>query len=241
MRARVCRQRVRIRSVLSKGDRITTYGLEKSGILLDCGNVKDLSVVLARIQVPVFALGQNDLLLVVPQFQRRRVLGALKVLGADLPAEYSRLRPILRLYAESNLVKDELGLLLPVHGPKCLHLQLTQNVASGFHIAVVILLQVGEDLGDAGALDFDKDLALGDCAQGLDDLNLPVNARDVAQEVNDGLDHVLNSLFELAMLLGEDRDLVAEHIPVAGVFAEGDDGNEEAGGRRKIGGLQARC
>lgn len=227
--------------MLGKGGWTAAYGLEESGVLFDRGNVKHLSVVLACIQVSVLTLGQDDLLLVVPEFQGSCVLGALEVFGADLPAEDARLRPVLGLYAESNLVEDELGLLLPVHGTKRLHLQLAQYVASGLDIAIVVLLQIRENLGDAGTLDLDKDFALGDCAQGFDDLDLPVDAGNVAQEVDDGLDHVLNSLFELAMLLGEDGDLVAEDIPVAGIFAESDDGNEESGRRRKIGGLRMRC
>lgn len=48
--------------------RIATYGLEEVGVLLHRGNVEDLSVVLARIQIPVLALGQDDLLLVVSEF-----------------------------------------------------------------------------------------------------------------------------------------------------------------------------
>lgn len=48
--------------------RIETYGLEEVGVLLHRGNVEDLSVVLARIQIPVLALGQDDLLLVVSEF-----------------------------------------------------------------------------------------------------------------------------------------------------------------------------
>lgn len=105
----------------------------------------------------------------------------------------------------------------------------------------MVFLQVGEDLGDAGTLNLDEDLALGDCTQGLDDLDFSVYAGDVAQEVDDGLNHVLDSLFKLAMLLGEDGNLVAENIPVAGVLAEGDDGNKKSGRGRKIGSLRPRC
>lgn len=148
--------------------------------------------------------------------------------------------PVLGLYAEADLVKDELGLLFAVHGAKCLHLQLTENVAGRFDVAIVILLQVGQDLGDAGALDLNKDLSLCHCTQGLDDLDFSVDARDFAENVNDGLDHLLDGLLELAMFLGEDSDLVAEQVPITGILAEGDDGNEESGCGGKIGSLHTR-
>lgn len=83
----------------------------------------------------------------------------------------------------------------------------------------MVLLQVGQDLGHAGTLDFDKDLALGNRPQGLDDLHFSLNVGNAGQEVDDGLYHSLNGLFELAMLLGEDRDLVAEQVPITGVLA----------------------
>lgn len=202
------------------------------------GYIENLSVVLARIQIPVLALGQDDLLLVVSQFQRRCVVSALKVLGADLPAKNACLSPILSRYAQSNLVEDELGLLLSVHGTERLHLQLAQYVTGSLDITIVVLLQVGQNLGDAGTLNLNEYLALGDCAQGLDDLDLSVDIRDITEEVDDGLDHLLYSLLELAMFLGQHGDLVAENIPIAGGLAESNDSNEESGSGCKIGGLQ---
>lgn len=165
---------------------------------------------LARIQIPVFALGEGDLLLVVSQFERCGVLGALEVLGADLSAEDARLRPVLGVYAEANLVEYELGLLFAVHGAEGLDLQLAEDVTGGLDIAIVVFFQIRQNLGDSGTLDLDEDLSLCDGAQGFDDLNFSVDTGNVTEEVNDRLDHLLDGLLELAMFLGEDGDLITE-------------------------------
>lgn len=66
----------------------------------------------------------------------------------------------------------------------------------------MILLQVGQNLGNAGTLNLHKDLSLGHCSQGLNNLNLSVDVGDVGEEVDDGLNHLLYGLLELAMFLG---------------------------------------
>lgn len=191
----------------------------------------------ACVQVPVFALGQDDLLLEISEFQMRRIRGALQVLGADLPGENAGLCPVLGLDAEAHLVQDKFCLLFAIHGTKSLDLQLAQDLTGRLDVAIMVLLQIRKYLGDAGTLDLDKDLTLGHCPQGLDDLNLPVDVGNVAQDVDDGLDHPLDGLLELAMFLGEDGNLVAEQVPIAGAFAEVDNGNEESGCRCEIGSL----
>lgn len=159
---------------------VVTYGLEERRIVLHGLDLKNLPVMLACIQIPVFALRQDDLLLIVPEFQGRCVGGALQILCADLPAEDASLTPILCLDTEGDLIKDELCLFLPVHGAESLNLQLAENITGRLDIAIVVLLEVRENLGDTGTLNLDENLALGDRSQGLDNLDLPVNVRYIA-------------------------------------------------------------
>lgn len=67
------------------------------------------------VQVTVLALCQNDLLLVVPQLQGRRIASALEVFGANLSGEDTGLRPVLGLNAKADLIQNEFCLFLPVH------------------------------------------------------------------------------------------------------------------------------
>lgn len=159
---------------------VLTYSLEERWIVLHGLDLKNFPVMLACVQIPVLALRQDDLLLVVSQFQGRCVCGTLQVLCADLPAEDASLTPILCLDTEGDLIKYELCLLLSIHRSKSLNLQLAEDITGRLDIAIVVLLEVRENLGDTGTLDLDEDLALGDCSQGLDDLDLPVNVRYIA-------------------------------------------------------------
>ena len=150
-----------------------------------------------------------------------------EVAGADLAAEDAGLCPVAVLDAELDLGEDELGLLAAVHGPEGLDLELAEGLGGALEVAL-LLLDVGEDLGDAGALDLDEDLALGHGAQGLDDGQLGLEGRCLVEEAHDGLDHLGDGLLELAMLLGENQGLVAEEAPVAGISADGDDADEDS-------------
>jgi len=228
--------------------------VQLGGVFLDRLRVQDLPVVLAHVQVLVLVLGQDDLLLVVAQLQVRHVvlldlgdllapvqlllpllgllvqlLGRLggpprQVLGADLPAQDARLRPVAALDAQRHLGQDELGLLPPLHGPERLDLQLAQDVGRRLEVAL-LLLDVGQDLGDARPLDLDEDLALRHRPQRLDHRQLRLQVGRLAEEAHDRLHHLGDGLLELAMLLGQDEDLVVEQAPVAGVLADGDDGD----------------
>lgn len=66
----------------------------------------------------------------------------------------------------------------------------------------MIFLEIGQNLGNSCSLDFDENLALCYRSQGLDDLYFSIDVGDVAEEVDDRLDHLLDGLFELAMFLG---------------------------------------
>jgi hypothetical protein len=203
-----------------------SYSLEKVWVLLNRRNLQNLSVMFACIQVPVFALGQDDLLLEIPEFQMRRVRGVLQILGANLPGENTSLCPILGLNAEGDLVQNELCLLFAIHGTECLDLQLAQDLTGRLDVTIMILLQIRQYLGNTGTLNLDKDLALCHCSQGLDDLNFSINVGNFAQDVDDSLDHLLDSLLELAMFLGQDGNLITEKVPIAGALADVDNGNE---------------
>ena len=225
-----------------------TYRAKLGRILLDRLCIQNLSVVLANIKVLVLMLGKDDLLLVVSQLQVGCVIWLLlghllaaglllltflllllELLGrllrlsgevscADLAAQDAGLSPIFALNAESDLSEDELGLFSSVHRPKGLNLELAKDLGGGLEIAL-LLLDVGEDLGDAGTLDFDKDLALCHCSQGLDNGKLGLEVGGVVEEAHDGLDHLGDGLLELAVLLGQDQSLVVHQTPVAGIFA----------------------
>lgn len=212
-------------------------------------------------------LGQQDLLLVVPQLEvgdvvlldlghvlaARALLLALlellvqllgrllgpprQVLCADLAAEDAGLVPVGALDAQGNLGEDELGLFAAVHGPKRLDLQLAQDVGGGAQVAL-LLLDVRQHLGDARALHLDKDLALGHGAQRLDDRQLGLEIGGLVEELHDRLYHARNGLLELPVLLGQHERLVVEELPVAGILADCDDGDEDAGCRGEVGGLE---
>lgn len=97
------------------------------------------------------------LLLVLLQLFRGLLRPALEVARAHLPAENAGLCPFALLYAKRNLLQDELGLLSSGHGAECLHLKLAKNVCSRVDVAL-LLLDVGQYPGYAGALNFDEDL-----------------------------------------------------------------------------------
>ena len=212
---------------------------------------------LAGLEVLVLVLGQRDLLLVVGQLQVGSVvlldlghllaalplllaslglllqlLGRLlgfprQVAGADLAAQNGGLCPVVVLDAESHLCEDELGLLPSLHGAKRLDLQLAQNF-HGRLLVALLLLDVRQDAGHAGALDLDEDLAFGHGAQRLDDGELSLQVRGVVEELHDGLDHAGHGLLELAMLLGEHEHLVVEQAPFSGLLADGAYRDEDA-------------
>ncbi|CRK22838.1 hypothetical protein BN1708_013510 [Verticillium longisporum] len=111
---------------------------------------------------------QEVMLLVVVGCEDDKVNDALENLetelaipGADLPAQNASLGPVSALDAQGDLRKDELCLFSPVHGTKRFHLQFAQNLCRGLEVAL-FLLDIGQNLGNARALDFDEDLALGD-------------------------------------------------------------------------------
>ena len=82
-----------------------------------------------------------------------------EVSGTDLPAQDLSLRPVAFLYAKRDLLEDEFGLLAAAHGAKGLDLEFAEDVGGGGDVALGAF-DVGEDAGDAGALDFDKDLPM---------------------------------------------------------------------------------
>jgi hypothetical protein len=224
-------------------------------VVLDSLGVQHLPVVFAHIQVLGVVLGQQNLLSVIAQLEvcnivlllglrldlalllallllLLQLLGGLlglagEIAGADLAAEDTGLGPIPNLDAQSYLLQNKLDLLAAGHGPKGLDLELAEGGGGALEIALG-LLDVGEDLCHASPLDLDKDLTLGDSAQGLDDGQLGIEVGGVVEEAHDGLDHFCDGLFELAMLLGKDQGLVAEERPVPGILADGDDGDEDS-------------
>jgi hypothetical protein len=130
------------------------------------------------------------LLLVLLELLGRLLRPPRKVACADLPAEDAGLCPVSLLYAQRNLLQDELGLFSPGHGTERLDLELAEDVRRRIDVAL-LLLDVRQYTGDARSLDFDEDLcvsatqlrltcvgaaclALGDCPQRLDDGQLGV-------------------------------------------------------------------
>jgi len=128
------------------------------------------------------------------------------------------LRPVSALNAQCNLGEDEFRLLSSVHGTKGLDLQLAENLCGSLEVTL-LLLDVGEDLGHAGPLNLDKDLALGYCPQRLDHRKLGLEIGRLVEEADDGLDHLGDGLLELAVLLGEYQGLVVHQTPVSCVLA----------------------
>lgn len=112
----------------------------------------DRRVVCAASLLLLFAL-----LLVLLQLLGCLLRPALEVACADLPAQNTGLCPIALLYAQRNLLEDELGLLSSGHGAESLDLELAQDVCGRVNVAL-LLLDVGQYPGDASALDFDEDL-----------------------------------------------------------------------------------
>ena len=255
--------RERDRKKKKKREKEKTYRPQLLGILLDRLGIQHLSVVLAHVEVLGIVLGQDDLLLVVAQLEVRHVvllllghlltagllfialfLLLLQLLGrllgpprqvprADLAAQDAGLRPVAALDAQRHLGQDELGLLAPVHRAKRLDLQLAQDVSGRLEVAL-LLLDVRQDLGHARPLHLDKDLALGHGAQRLNHRQLRLEARRLVQEAHDCLHHARDGLLELAMLLGQHERLVVEQVPVAGILAHRDDGDEHPGCRGEI-------
>ena len=78
------------------------------------------------------------------------------------------------------------------------------------------------------------DLPFRHCPQGLDDGQLHIQVGRLLQESHHHLDHPRNRLLQLGMFLGEEEDLFVEETPVAGVLAQCDDGDKQAGGGRQI-------
>ena len=231
------------------------YHAQLLWVFFDGLRVQYLSVVLAHVEVLGVMLGQLDLLPVVAQLQVCGVVLGLGLLldlalllplllllfellwcrlgfpgqvpGADLAAEDAGLCPVAVLDAELHLGEDELGLLTAVHRPERLDLEFAEGFGGALEVAL-LLLDVGEDLGHASPLHLDEDLALGHGAQGLDDGQLGLQAGCLVEKAHDGLDHLGDGLFELAMFLGEHQGLVAEEAPVAGIPADGDDADEDS-------------
>jgi len=80
-------------------------------------------------------------------------------------------------------------------------------------------------------------LALGDCPQSLDNRELDIRIGSIIQEAHHRLHHPRCGLLELGMFLGEEEHLVIEEVPIAGVFSDGDDGDQEARCRGEVGSL----
>ena len=218
---------------------------------------------LANIKILIVVLSEDNLLFVVLELEVRHVvlfdvghlltprllllavlvlllklLGRLlglagQVAGADLAAEDAGLRPVVVLDAEPNLGQDEFDLFAALHRAKRLDLQLTQDVGRRLEVALR-LFDVGQNLGHAGALDLDKDLALGHGPQRLDQRQLGLEVRRRLQEAHDCLHHLGDGLLQLAVLLGEDERLFVEENPFALLLAECDNRNQYPGRRREI-------
>jgi hypothetical protein len=77
-------------------------------------------------------------------------------------------------------------------------------------------------------------LAFSDRSESLDYRELDVEVWRIIQKLHHLLHHPRRRLLKLSMFLGEDEHLVVEKAPVTGVLANGDDGNQEAGGRSEI-------
>lgn len=225
------------------------------GVFLDGLGVENLAIVLADVQVLIIMLRKDDLLLVVPQLQvccvilllfgdflasRLLLLTLLLLLlqllrgllrlsrqvsGADLSAQDLCLSPVADLNAECDLCENEFGLLSSVHRSESLNLKLAEDVCRRLEVAL-LLLDIGQSLGHARALDLDKDLSLGDRPQCLDNGELGFEIRGRVEEAHDRLDHLRDSLLELSMLLRENQDLLIHQAPVSGILGDVDNGDE---------------
>lgn len=80
-------------------------------------------------------------------------------------------------------------------------------------------------------------LSFSDCPQCLNNRQLDIHVRRLIQELHYRLHHPRCGLLELGMFLGEKEHLVIEEVPVAGIFADCDNSNQETRCCGKIGGL----
>lgn len=83
-------------------------------------------------------------------------------------------------------------------------------------------------------------LALGHCAQGLNNGQLDLQTRCLVNERHHLLHHLRCGLLELGMFLGEEQHLIVQKIPVARVLADSDNRNQKSRSSRQIGCLDAR-
>ena len=233
---------------------VETYRVKLSRVFLNSLGVKNLAVVLANLEVLVVMLSEHDLLLIVSQLQvccvillllryfftsslllfallllllellRSLLRLAGQVSRADLTSKNTSLCPVSALNAERYLCEDEFRLFSAVHGTKGLDLQLAKNFGSSLQIAL-LFLDVREDLGNSRTLYFNKDLALCYCSQRLDNRKFRLQIGRFVKEAHYSLDHFRDCLLQLAVLLGQDQGLLVHQAPIAGIFADRDDGN----------------
>jgi len=82
---------------------------------------------------------------------------AVEIALVDLADENRGLSPVSALDAQRDLLQDEFSLLTSGHRSERLHLQLTKNVCGCGEITLR-LLDMRENTGYTGSLNFDKDL-----------------------------------------------------------------------------------
>jgi ABC-type uncharacterized transport system ATPase subunit len=71
-------------------------------------------------------------------------------------------------------------------------------------------------------------LALRHCSQRFDDAHLSLQTRRIINEPHNNLHHLGDGLFELAMLLAQELDLLIQQTPVTAILAYCHDRNEQS-------------
>ena len=104
----------------------------------------------------------------------------------------------------------------------------------------LVLADLGEELGEACALNFDVDLALSDLEEGINQGQLDLHRGGLLNEHHGFLDHLGNGLLQLTALLGKQHDLLVEHLPILGLETHLHGLHQHPGGRRKVSRLRKR-
>ena len=143
----------------------------------------------------------------------------LKKLGVDLLADKLGPDKVLLGHQEPHLLQDEVHLLPPFHGAKGLHLQPLKDVSSLGNLSLVFT-NLGEEHGEAGALDFHIDLALCHLQEGVNQGQLDLQVGRLLDVRHGLLDHLRDGLLELTPLLREQHNLLIQRLPILSLKAQ---------------------
>lgn len=162
------------------------------------------------------------------------LLWVVEELCVDLLGDDLRADEILLRQAQTHLFEDELDLLALVHRSVGLDLEGFHDVGSAENVTVGFF-DVGQDFCQAGALDFNVDLALGDCSQCVDELDLGLLVWSLVDVGDAFLHHLNNGLFRLRTFLHENCNVLVQQVPLADIENDLNDGDEHSRAGNHVG------